>query len=105
VSPEQATRSPSGARSARGQARDRQGRGKTTEALAGLEDLAEDLENWESDEACDPQPQPDGVAAARMLKYVQELATYVTNDEAFVINYGERYRNGERHPRYISGIL
>jgi hypothetical protein len=70
--------------------------GNTQQALAGVEDLAEDLDNWEYDEEGDPQPQPDGEAATRMLKYVRELATYITNNEAFVVNYGERYRNGER---------
>jgi hypothetical protein len=27
---------------------------------------------------------------------VRELATYITNNAGFIINYGERYRNGER---------
>ena len=44
----------------------------------------------------DPHPQPDGEAARRMLKDVRELATYSTNNKAFVVNFAERYRNGER---------
>ena len=31
-----------------------------------------------------------------MLKYVRELATYITNNARTIVNYGERYRNGER---------
>jgi len=31
-----------------------------------------------------------------MLKYVRELDTYIANNAAFIVNYGERYRNGER---------
>ncbi len=32
----------------------------------------------------------------RMLKYVRELGTYITNNAGSIVNYGERYRNGER---------
>src|ERR1039458_5915336 len=31
-----------------------------------------------------------------MLKYVREFATYITNNTGCIVNYGERYRNGER---------
>jgi hypothetical protein len=31
-----------------------------------------------------------------MLKYVWELDTYIANNAALIVNYGERYRNGER---------
>ena len=31
-----------------------------------------------------------------MLKYVQELTTYVKNNTTTIVNYGERYRCGER---------
>ncbi len=31
-----------------------------------------------------------------MLKYVRELATYIANNAPYIVNYGERYRNGER---------
>ena len=31
-----------------------------------------------------------------MLKYVRELDTYIANNAALIVNYGERYRNGER---------
>jgi hypothetical protein len=36
------------------------------------------------------------VAAVRMRKYVRELAAYIAHNAASIVNYGERYRNGER---------
>jgi len=70
--------------------------GNTARALDGLEDLDNDLENWGCDDEGEKHPQPDSEAAARMLKYVRELATYITNNASSIVNYGERYRNGER---------
>ena len=70
--------------------------GNVAEAHAGLEDVAEDLECWDYDDEGDPHPQPDSAAATRMLKYVRDLDTYITNNAASIVNYGERYRNGER---------
>jgi hypothetical protein len=34
--------------------------------------------------------------AQKLLKSVEELHTYVQRNQAFVPNYGERYRNGEK---------
>ncbi len=31
-----------------------------------------------------------------MLKYVREMDTYIANNAGCIVNYGERYRNGER---------
>jgi len=31
-----------------------------------------------------------------MRKYVRELDTYIANNASLIVNYGERYRNGER---------
>ncbi len=31
-----------------------------------------------------------------MLKYVRELSIYISNNARYIVNYGERYRNGER---------
>lgn len=31
-----------------------------------------------------------------MLKYVQELEPYIRNNAGYIVNYRERYRNGER---------
>jgi hypothetical protein len=70
--------------------------GNVATALEGLENLDADLECWGCDCDGNPHPQPDSGAAARMLKYVRELATYITNNAGFIINYGERYHNGER---------
>ena len=33
---------------------------------------------------------------AKLLKKVEEFQTYITNNQQFITNYGERYRNGER---------
>ena len=35
-------------------------------------------------------------AARKFLKYIEELHTYVSRNQTFIPNYGERYRNGER---------
>jgi hypothetical protein len=32
----------------------------------------------------------------RLLKKAEEFETYITNNQPFITNYGERYRNGER---------
>jgi hypothetical protein len=34
--------------------------------------------------------------ARKLLKGIEELHTYVARNQAFIRNYGERYRNGER---------
>jgi hypothetical protein len=34
--------------------------------------------------------------ARKLLKAVEEFHTYVANNQGFIPNYGERYRNGER---------
>ena len=34
--------------------------------------------------------------ARKLLKGIEELHTYVERNQAFIPNYGERYRNGER---------
>jgi hypothetical protein len=70
--------------------------GNTTKALDRIRDLEDDLETWDYDENGEEKPRPDSDAAARMLKYVCELETYIDNNTPFIVNYGERYRNGER---------
>jgi hypothetical protein len=35
-------------------------------------------------------------AAQKLLKGVEDLHTYVEHNNAFLPNYGERYRNGEK---------
>ena len=54
-----------------------------------------DLECWGCDDNGITHQQSDSEAAARLLKYVRELATYITNNAGCIVNYGERYRNGE----------
>ena len=34
--------------------------------------------------------------ARKLLKGIEELHTYMERNQAFIPNYGERYRNGER---------
>ncbi len=71
--------------------------GNSAKALDRLRDLEDALEEgWGCDEAGEKKPRPENESAARMLKYVLELETYITNNARFIVNYGERYRNGER---------
>jgi len=71
--------------------------GNSAKALDRLRDLEDALEEgWGCDEAGEKKPRPDNDSAARMLKYVLELETYITNNARFIVNYGERYRNRER---------
>lgn len=71
--------------------------GNSAKALDRLRDLADELEEGlgcKEDGAQQPRLGQD--AAARMLKYILELEAYLTNNAGFIVNYGERYRNGER---------
>lgn len=68
--------------------------GNSAMALARLVDIEDDLECWGDDDA--QHPQPDSDAAARMGKYVRELAGYIIQNADSIVNDGERYRNGER---------
>jgi len=70
--------------------------GNTESALDRLSDVAEVLELWDSDADGEPQIQPGSEAAARMLRYVREFETYLRHNAELIVNYGERYRNGER---------
>jgi len=70
--------------------------GNSAMALDRLEDVADDRESWGCDEEGERHPRPDSDAAARMGKYVRELITYISHNTASIVNYGERYRNGER---------
>ena len=70
--------------------------GNSIRALDRLQDLEDALEHWGCDEDGEEQSQVESDSAARMLKYVRELDTYIANNAALIVNYGERYRNGER---------
>lgn len=70
--------------------------GNSTMALDHLGVLEDDLEAWDCDEHGEKRLRPDSDSAARMLKYVRELRTYIGNNTEFIVNYGERYRNGDR---------
>ncbi len=70
--------------------------GNSASARDRLQDIAAELEGWDEDEAGDQPPQPRNESATRMRKYVRELETYIVNNAPYIVNYGERYRNGER---------
>jgi hypothetical protein len=70
--------------------------GNTSKALERLGWLGDDLESWDYDVDGQPRLQSGSAEAARMLKYVRELETYISNNAGSIVNYGERYRNGER---------
>ena len=70
--------------------------GNSAKALAHLQDIEIDLECWGSDDEGGSTSASGSEAAARMLRYVRELDTYIANNAGYIVNYGERYRNGER---------
>jgi hypothetical protein len=70
--------------------------GNSARALERLQDLEDALEHWKCNEDGEVQSPVESDSAARMLKYVRELDTYIANNAALIVNYGERYRNGER---------
>ncbi len=70
--------------------------GNSAMALERLDEIEDDLESWDCDDDDARHPRPDRDAAARMGKYVRELVTYITHNTGSIVNYGERYRNGER---------
>lgn len=70
--------------------------GNSAQALVRLRVVEEELEGWGYDENGEENPQPGNDVAARMLKYARELDTYIVNNAGSIVNYGERYRNGER---------
>ena len=70
--------------------------GNSAMALECLDDIADDLACLCTDEDGAWQCQADREAAARMGKYVRELITYISHNAGSIVNYGERYRNGER---------
>ena len=70
--------------------------GNSAMALAGLQAVEDALESRGCDEDGAQPPRSDRDAAVRMGKYVRELATYIARNAASIVNYGERYRQGER---------
>jgi hypothetical protein len=70
--------------------------GNSAQALERLEEVDLALATWGCDEEGQPLPGVERVAAVRMRKYVRDLSTYIANNAASIVNYGERYRNGER---------
>ena len=62
--------------------------GNTYEALQHLETLEMDLDG-EDEESRDS-------TTHKLLRAVEEFQTYIANNQAFIPNYGERYRQGDR---------
>lgn len=63
--------------------------GNTYEALQHLETLEMEL-----DAAVDAENKE--VPTRKLLRAVEEFHTYITNNQSFITNYGERYRQGDR---------
>lgn len=59
--------------------------GNTFRALQIGEDLEEDLEMLEE----------KNISIKKMLQAVREFNGYITANESYIVNYGDRYRNGE----------
>ncbi len=70
--------------------------GNSVRALDRLRDVVDALEEWDRNEDGEVPHQFGRDSVARMLKYVRELDTYIANNARYIVNYGERYRNGER---------
>lgn len=70
--------------------------GNCQKALLYLGDVEATLEMWDRDEDGNPIPRKDSESVYRMLKYVRDLDTYIRNNAGYIVNYGERYRCGER---------
>ena len=62
--------------------------GNTYKALEHLETLEMDLDAATEGNKHSP--------AGKLLRAVEEFHTYIANNQAFIPNYGERYRQGER---------
>lgn len=62
--------------------------GNVYKALRKIESLELDLECVELD---NPSP-----VTKKLYRYVCELRSYIGNNQGYIPNYGERYRNGER---------
>jgi hypothetical protein len=63
--------------------------GNTYEALQHLETLEMDLDAATDEENKD-------TTTRKLLRAVEEFHTYIANNQAFIPNYGERYRQGDR---------
>jgi hypothetical protein len=70
--------------------------GNSAMALERLDEIAGDLDIWGGEDDDEQHPRSARDAAARMDKYVRELTVYIAHNAASIVNYGERYRNGER---------
>jgi len=63
--------------------------GNAPDAIEDIECLAEDVDG-------DLEENPTAVSLRKLASALGELATYITNNVGHVVNYGERFRAGER---------
>jgi hypothetical protein len=56
----------------------------------------DDIECLEDDVAGDLEENPTSTAHRKLATTLNELATYLTNNAGHIVNYGERFRAGER---------
>jgi hypothetical protein len=56
----------------------------------------DDIECLEDDVAGDLEENPTSTAQRKLATTLNELATYLTNNAGHIVNYGERFRAGER---------
>ncbi|OTE95853.1 hypothetical protein BCS42_14620 [Crenothrix sp. D3] len=62
--------------------------GNTYQAIEHLDTLEMELET--------ANEQGNDSVTRKLLRAVEEFHTYITNNQAFITNYGERYRQGDR---------
>lgn len=60
--------------------------GNASKASEQLRWLAEDFDCWDYDEEGEHKPQAGSEGAARMLKYVRELDTYIASNAGSIVN-------------------
>jgi len=70
--------------------------GNIDRARERLELVEDVLDGWFCDEEGEEHLGPGKKEVRRMLKYVRDLRTYLRHNAGSIVNYGERYRNGER---------
>jgi len=63
--------------------------GNPAEAIDAIEDLADDV-------AAALEDTPGGPALEKLATTLAEFATYITNNAGHIVDYGERFRGGER---------
>lgn len=66
--------------------------GNVFKALSKIEDLIDDAVVLGSEDY-DGEPSPE---AKKLWSHLEEFETYISNNSQYIVNYGDRYYNGER---------